>query len=328
MYSGGTLRRITPQLPRIAVIFLLTELPIALADSAPPLAGASTEIAFTCTDSTGNVLGCTNLPASCSEWYPSCVKRTQNGTKGIPGNCSSATFTLVKYVGAPQVSADAADAAQSSGPSLAASPSPSMPEFAQTSSLPAPNMSPVVIAPPPVATPTAAALPGVPNAASFYQAALSLAASASRPAGPAKEAVLGATLNFSDPWMDYVSHDSRKELVTRLKGDPKLRDEIRAKINASPADPNDLNAQEKIEYFRQALAEAEFISHRGSLDALTPLNTQETFSANGNEEIRRLVASMRDADDGEAPLFPRVHRALWRQLANGNIHLRKPTKAQ
>lgn len=145
-----------------------------------------------------------------------------------------------------------------------------------------------------------------------------------------------AKANYSDPWLDYIQGSSRAELVDKLEGDSKMRGDLRRKIDemADGSGASDPGTREKAEYYRRALAEAEARLRQGGLKALQPLDVfeQEAFSMNGDEterEIKRLLAGMDDkaagleGDDGlHYPLFSRVHRSLWRQLANGNIQLK------
>lgn len=141
--------------------------------------------------------------------------------------------------------------------------------------------------------------------------------------------------NFSDPWLDYMAAASRDELLTKLERDGAFREALRRKIDDmnEGSGSSDRNSREKVEYYRKVLAEAEARLRKGGLQALKPLEKFEEFSMNGDEtdrEIKRLLASMddhaaglEDKDDGiHYPLFSRVHRSLWRQLANGNIVLK------
>jgi hypothetical protein len=141
--------------------------------------------------------------------------------------------------------------------------------------------------------------------------------------------------NFSDPWLDYMAAASRDELVAKLERDGTFREALRRKIDDmnEGSGSSDRNIREKVEYYRKVLAEADSRMRKGGLQALKPLEKFEEFSMNGDEtdrEIKRLLASMDDhaaeleeKDDGiHYPLFSRVHRSLWRQLANGNIVLK------
>lgn len=145
-----------------------------------------------------------------------------------------------------------------------------------------------------------------------------------------------AKQNYSDPWLDYIQGASRAELVEKLERDAGLRGELRRKIDemADGSGASDPGTREKVDYYRRALAEAEARLKQGGLKALQPLEIfeQEAFAMNGDEterEIKRLLAGMDekasglDGDEGlHYPLFSRVHRSLWRQVANGNIVLK------
>lgn len=150
-----------------------------------------------------------------------------------------------------------------------------------------------------------------------------------------------AKSNYSDPWMDYIAGTSRAELVDKLEHDAKMRADLRKRIDdmVDASGASSATVRDKVEYYRKALAEAEARLRQGGLQALKPLDMfeeetrPEAFAMNSDEtdrDIRRLLASMDDSaatledkDEGKHyPLFSRVHRSLWRQLANGNIMLK------
>ncbi len=144
---------------------------------------------------------------------------------------------------------------------------------------------------------------------------------------------------YTDPWMDYVAASSQEELVNSLVKSSNLRETLQRKLEAlgdgsSTPDPALL---EKKEFYLKALSEAQSLLLQGPVEGLAPLDSSEAFSMDIDEndrEIKRLLASMAGTlvnsggalshqDDGlHYALFPRVHRALWRQIANGNIQLK------
>jgi|GEM_PF-6105243 len=152
---------------------------------------------------------------------------------------------------------------------------------------------------------------------------------------PANDSITKKHEGFTDPWMDYVTASSREELVDRLTKNSKLRDELQRRLNDinDGSGSSDPGLREKTEYYRKALLEAKNRLKRGTFEELAPMDINEAFSMNGDEterEIKRLLssmdesaASMSDKDEGlHYPLFPRVRRALWRQLASGNINIK------
>lgn len=156
---------------------------------------------------------------------------------------------------------------------------------------------------------------------------------------PENDSITKNHAGYTDPWMDYVTASSREELIDRLVKNSKLREELQQKLDDinDGSGASDPMLKEKKEYYRNALLEAKNRLRRGTLEALAPLDSYEAFSMNGDEtdrEIKRLLSSMdegaaelSDKDEGlHYPLFPRVHRALWRQLANGNINLKTKTR--
>jgi hypothetical protein len=136
------------------------------------------------------------------------------------------------------------------------------------------------------------------------------------------------TASYTDPALAYaVTSGSRESLVEKLMANPAMREELRSKLREASATgaASDPDRQETFEYYKKALAEANGRVHGSSLSALTPLGSREAFSMNGDEsekEIQRLTASMGNSSEDElmqTPLFPRVHEALVRQAARGNV---------
>jgi hypothetical protein len=327
------------------------------------------EVGFTCTEPHGNILGCTNLSAFCSRWWPNCSRRSQIGSASIPSSCSSANFTVLQYVSgggslttAPVISnldSKSSFNSKSHGPvvndlgstngsgvtasfampgskatSLASSSqgdgaTASSPNSGNAAFTTADSSAPIQAS---TALPNRGKVGGSEVRGGPTSAIEGADVSSTRFADPSAPAPASASASYSDPALAYsVTSGSRETLVEKLKASPGMREELRAKLReaSATADPA---KQETLEYYKKALVEAESRVRGGSLNALTPLGAREAFSMNGEDserEIGRLTVSMSSASEDEltqTPLFPRVHKALLRQMAMGKLKvIPKPT---
>lgn len=291
-------------------------------------------IGFTCTEAGGNTLACTNLPPSCAQWWPRCALQDFAGGAKMPSNCATPTFKLVSMAGAAGEGLGLADlgGGAAAAPNFAASfanknsaPAPATPPGGPALPTAAPASSPASASAPAAST-TAASAPLPANVPAYAAAFLNMAPAGATPVQPPAAAPAGpaptSAGHYDDPWIDYsASTHTRDALVETLANTPALRQELRQKIAAqAAADPS---RNEQLEYYRRALADAEKRSSaRTVFKSLTPL---ETFSLNSEEtdhEVRRLISSMNgDEESARVPLFPRVHEALQRALAQGNVHV-------